>query len=157
MRIVGQEQIAAMFGVAPKTIVEWQEQGMPIAQRGGPGVASEYESADCIRWLCDRELKKAQAERPQDRLARAQAERIEMENAEKRGQLIPASLLEPKMRAAMIAAREAWIDSPPRIASDCVGRTHDEIEQILDGEFAQLLERLSRWSDAEPSDEEGRE
>lgn len=28
MRIIGQERIAEVFGVTPKTIVEWQEQGV---------------------------------------------------------------------------------------------------------------------------------
>ena len=93
MRIVGQENIASVFGVAPKTIVEWQEQGFPVAMRGGPGVPSEYETEACINWLVDRELKKVQAEKPQDRLARVQADKIEMENMERRGLLISAEQL----------------------------------------------------------------
>ena len=44
MHISGQENIAAVFGVAPKTIVEWQEQGFPVAVRGRPGVPSEFET-----------------------------------------------------------------------------------------------------------------
>jgi len=93
LKIIGQERIADVFGVAPKTIVEWQEQGFPIAFRGSPGIPSEYESKDCIDWLVGRELAKAQAERPQDRLARAQAEKIEMQNAVTRGELAPKELL----------------------------------------------------------------
>ena len=97
MHITGQENIAAVFGVAPKTIVEWQEQGFPVAVRGRPGVPSEYESEACIDWLVTREVKKVQLEKPQDRLARVQADKIEMENAERRGLLIPADQLEPKL------------------------------------------------------------
>lgn len=49
--IKGQERIAAALGVAPKTIVEWQAAGFPIARRGGRGVPSEYDLAACRQWL----------------------------------------------------------------------------------------------------------
>ena len=61
MRIIGQEQIADVFGVAPKTIVEWQGDGFPVALRGGPGVPSEYETETCIGWLVSREVGKVHA------------------------------------------------------------------------------------------------
>lgn len=146
-RIVGQEQIAAVFGVAPKTIVEWQEQGFPVAQRGGPGVPSEYESADCIRWMVDRELKKLQAETPSDRLSRVKADAVEMDNAERRGLLVRADQIEPKLKAAFLAAREKWLDAVQRLSrelpSDLAGR-----EAMLQAEFEAFLLRLASWSNA---------
>lgn len=158
MRIVGQEKIADLFGVAAKTIVEWQEQGLPIALRGSPGVPSEYESEACINWLIDREVKKVQIERPQDRLARVQADKIEMENAEKRGLLIPADQLEPKLRAAMIAAREHWRNEPSRLAREVPGKPIKEIEELLAAAFDTFLVKLSRWPEAQVVDDsEGEE
>lgn len=152
-RIVGQEQIAAVFGVAPKTIVEWQEQGFPIAFRGGPGVASEYESAECIRWMVDRELKKIQSESPNDRLARAKAESVEMDNAERRGQLVQAAQLEPKLSAAFVAAREKWLDAVPRLARE-LPVDIDAREALLQAEFEAFLKRLASWSSAADDVEE---
>ncbi|MEW6612695.1 MAG: terminase small subunit [Pseudomonadota bacterium] len=149
MRVTGQETIASVFGVAPKTIVEWQEQGFPVAVRGGPGVPSEYETEACIAWLVEREVKKVQAERPQDRLARVQADKIEMENAERRGQLIPADQLEPKLRAAMVAAREYWRNEPVRLAREVIGKTVKEVEALLAASFDGFLVKLSRWPDAQ--------
>ncbi|MBA3034828.1 MAG: terminase small subunit [Gammaproteobacteria bacterium] len=153
MRIIGQEQIAAVFGVAPKTVVEWQEQGFPVAARGGPGVPSEYDSETCINWLVEREVRKVQNERPQDRLARVQADKIEMENAERRGQLIQADQLEPKLRAAHIFARENFLDARYRLArelpSDVPGR-----EDMLQAELEAFLHRLADWAHADDVDEE---
>lgn len=154
MRIVGQEQIAAVFGVAPKTIVEWQEQGLPVAKRGGPGVASEYESADCIAWLVAREVAKVQGESPNDRLARARAEEIEMRNAERRGLLIPAEQLEPKMKTAMAGAREAWLHDSRRIARDVQEGQGGDIEALLEEAFAAFLLRLSQWPDVDAIEDE---
>lgn len=153
MRIIGQEQIADVFGVAAKTIVEWQEQGFPIALRGSPGIPSEYESEACINWMVEREVKKVQSERPQDRLARVQADKIEMENAEKRGLLIPADQLEPKLRAAMIAAREHWRNEPTRLAREVPGKPIKEIEEMLSAAFDGFLVKLSRWPDAQIVDD----
>lgn len=158
MRIVGQEEIAAVFGVAPKTIVDWQGQGFPIAERGGPGVPSEYETADCIAWLVRREVEKVQGERPQDRLARVQADKIEMENAEKRGQLVSAALLEPKLQAIAIAAREGFRNEPAALSRKVVGKPIREIEEMLAAAFDRFLARLARMNAAAPDvleDEEG--
>jgi phage terminase Nu1 subunit (DNA packaging protein) len=155
MRIEGQENIARVFGVAPKTIVEWQEAGFPVAERGGPGVPSVYETESCINWLVTREVKKVQAELPRDRLARVQAESIEMDNAVKRGQLIPAAELEPKLRATMVSARELLRNARSAIARQVQGKNTTEIEALVQEVHDQFLTRLSRWSDAQVDDEEG--
>lgn len=134
-----------MFGVAPKTIVDWQEQGLPIALRGSPGIPSEYESDACINWFVAREVLKVQGERPQDRLARVQADKIEMENEVDRGLLIPADQLEPKLRAATIAAREAWRNEPVRLARECAGKSPQEVEDMLAIAFDAFLVKLAAW------------
>lgn len=150
MRITGQERIAQVFGVAPKTIVEWQEQGFPIALRGSPGIPSEYDTPACINWLVDRELRKVQVESPNDRLARVKADSIEMDNAERRGLLIPADQLEPKLKAAFVAARENWLDSVSRLARELPPA--DEVqgrEEMLQAEFESFLNRLASWANAD--------
>lgn len=107
MRIVGQERIAEAFGVAPKTIVEWQGNGFPVAVRGTRGIPSEYILPDCIRWLVNRDVAKVQGdESAKDRLARLQGDKIAIEIAEAQKLLIPAAEVEPLWRAACVAARE---------------------------------------------------
>lgn len=153
MRIVGQERIAAVFGVAPKTIVDWQEQGFPIALRGSPGIPSEYDTPACIAWLVDRELKKIQAESPNDRLARVRADSIEMDNAERRGLLIRADQLEPKLKAAFVAAREAWLDAVPRLSRELPADLQAR-EELLQAEFEAFLNRLAQWANASDDEDE---
>lgn len=147
MRIKGQESIAEVFGVAPKTIVEWQEQGLPIAVRGRPGVPSEYDTVACIEWMVDREVKKVRSEKPQDRLASLQADKIEMELAERRGVLIPADLLEPRLQAAFTAARERWLEAAPRLARELPADAEAR-EALLQAEFEAFLHRLADWANA---------
>lgn len=144
MIVKGREAIANVFGVSVKTIHEWHGQGLPIASRGSPGKPSEYETLACINWLIDREVSKVMSERPQDRLARVQADKIEMENTERRQLLIPADQLEPKLRAVLVAARELWCDEPERLARKIPGKPTREIEELLTSAFDGFLVKLSR-------------
>jgi len=145
MKIVSIQSIASLFDVSHQTIANWQEQGFPVAHRGGPGVPSEYDSADCIRWRIARELDKAGAESPTNRLARAKAEAQEMANLEKRGTLVPVALIEPKMKAAFVAAREKFLDAVPRLARELPSDL-DARETMLQTEFEALLTRMAGWS-----------
>lgn len=146
MRVIGQERIADAFGVAPKTIVEWQEGGFPIAVRGGPGVPSEYELAPCITWLVDRERTKVQGESPRDRVFRLQGDNLELEMAEKRGLLIHVDQVEPKWRAACIAAREGLLRERRRLAALLDGVTdRRRREDIIGQSHEAFLRRLADW------------
>ena len=143
-----------MFAVTVKTINEWQEQGMPVALRGefAGGTPNEYESGACIGWLVEREVGKVRGESQRDRLARVQADAIEMDNAAKRRELVPVAQIEPTMRAAMIAAREAWRNEPPRLVR-MAGLKSDKaakFEAALEEAFDAFLVRVSRWRDAKP-------
>jgi len=77
-------------------------------------------------------------------LARAQRQRVEMQNDEARGLLVPASLIEPKLKAAVIAAREALRNQPLRLAQKGQGLSVDELELLLSEAFDAFLTRLSK-------------
>lgn len=147
MLIVGQERIAEVFGVAPKTIVEWQEQGLPIAKRGSPGVPSEYRSDDCIRWLVQREVERANGESAKDRLARLQGDKVEMELAVMRRDLIDAKDIEPTIQqwltdhcAAIDQMPETWTDAVVAVGTDPVA-----VHQVLKDIARQLKEGAANY------------
>lgn len=154
MRVIGQEQIASMFGVAPKTIVEWQEQGLPVALRGSPGIPSEYESDACINWLISREVKKACVETPADRLSRVKADKIERENLRAAGLLVPASEIEPRISAAIIAARERLRSDAGPLARAVQGKGFDEARAIIQETHDAFLAELSAWNHSDDDDDE---
>lgn len=155
-RIVGQEPVAALFGVAPKTIVEWQADGFPVAQRGGPGVPSEYDSEECIQWLVDRERSKLQVESSRDRVFRLQGDALERDLAEKRKLLVHVDQVEPKWRAAVLAAREYLMRQPAPLASRLQGLQRRQVEEALRGTFEEFLRKLAAWRHAdEVVEEEG--
>ena len=153
MIIKGQEQIAAMFGVAPKTITEWQVVGFPVAVQGGPGVASEYDATACITWLVEREVRKVRAESPKDRLARLQGDKLEQDMLRESRALIPAEEVEPLWASAVLSAREFLVGEPMRISSLMIGLSKPDVEALLVTTFDEFLQRLSNWR-AQDVDEE---
>lgn len=156
MRIVGQTELAAIFGVSSRTVQEWQAAGMPVEVFGGPGVSGEYDSVACIRWAVDRELKKVTGgETAKDRLARLQGDALEAKLAVDRGQLIAAAAVEPVMRAAIVTARERIRNEPARIAVLMEGKDRAEREALLRVLLDETLQKLSQWQKSENDGNEG--
>ena len=154
MRLIGQEQIAAVLGVAPKTVTEWQVLGFPVAVQGGPGVPSEYDAPACVKWLVDREVRKVRAESPKDRVLRLQGDRLEQDLLKDAGLLIPADEVEPLWASAVLNAREFLLGEPPRLASIAIGMQKPELEQLLRDAFTQFLGRLANWRAAGEDEED---
>jgi phage terminase Nu1 subunit (DNA packaging protein) len=159
MRIKGQEHIAEVFGVTPKTIVEWQEQGFPIAVRGQRGVASEYDTSACIAWFVERELQKAGAnETPRDRLARLQGDEAEMRIRERMGELVPAEKIEPAWMALVTAARSYLRAEPDRLAHLLESTEGvDAKRDLLAETFDEFLRKLSTLDPDTDDDNDGAE
>lgn len=153
MRIVGQEQIAAAFGVAPKTIVEWQERGFPIAVQGSRGIPNEYILPDCINWRVQDQVSKVKPEDQRERLARLQGDKVAMEIAEQQKLLIPAAAVEPKWRAACAAAREQLLRERRRaVAALNKAKTPKERDQVLAAVHDRFLRTLADWRGAGDED-----
>lgn len=153
MIVQSQESLAALFGVSRITVQEWHgRDGFPVMKTGAAFDAYEYDSAKVIAWYIAWKLSE-KGETPSDRLSRVKAEAIEMDNAERRGQLIPADQLEPKLRAAFILAREKFLESAPRLARDLPPDVVDR-EAMLQAEFESFLHRLADWARADDLEEE---
>ncbi len=144
MLIIGIQQVADLFGVSHQSIANWQDDGMPVAVRGGPNVASQFDSAACIHWYIDRELHRASSEAPRERLFRLQAESLEIDLAAKRSTLIPAAQLEPRLKAVVSVARDRLQGEPARLAGLTEGLVMRAREDLLRDNFEAFLHRLAR-------------
>lgn len=150
------ESIAEVLGVSRRTVVDWQAEGMPVHRRGKRGVGSQFETAVCIRWVTQGEIRKARADRPSDRLASVRADKIEMENAALRSTLISAEKIGPAMRAAVAAAREYLRSSRDEVLRKILDPKGEGSCDALEDRDNGVLERLADWpmSDAYTDDEE---
>lgn len=80
------ERAAELTGFTEKTIRSWISEGMPVMQvgkRGRSGVKTIVDLVDLIRWFLEQDALDA----AKTRLATAQADKHEMENAVRRGEL----------------------------------------------------------------------
>ena len=67
-----------------------------------------------------------------------------MQNMESRGSLVPVAAIEPRLKAAVISAREYLRNQPLRLAQQAQGMGVSELEQLLNESFDGFLSRLSR-------------
>ncbi|GBE14687.1 phage DNA packaging protein Nu1 [bacterium BMS3Abin14] len=95
---VSKKRLSQITGIAERTLTRYQAEGMPYesaAKRGQPNV---YNISQILAWLLDREKSKT-TERELDlnteraRLARAQAEKVEVENRVRAGELVKTAVV----------------------------------------------------------------
>jgi phage terminase Nu1 subunit (DNA packaging protein) len=145
--VVGRDDIAELMGVDTRTVNVWAQQGMPKIARG------KYRIRDCVQWYVAR----ISAERgggdlhdEKKKLVVQQRQRVELENARARGELLPIADLEELLNrvgviiatqldglAPRTAAKLATLDDPVVIQ----GYMFDECRTIrtaISAEFTSL-------------------
>jgi len=153
-RIVNQREMADILDVSAKSVSLWQREGLPIALETENGLENQYDTGAVIRWWVAREVAKAprttteDGESQRDRLARVQADKIELEIAKERRQLIPAEEIEPAWIEMVAAAREALLTVPPRIAPLLAQMDGmDAMRDLLEEQIEEVLQKLASDGD----------
>jgi phage terminase Nu1 subunit (DNA packaging protein) len=132
-----QKQIAELFAVTPRSIRDWHAEGFPRLETGN------YDGAACVAWFASRDGEFADQ---RQRLAAAQAEKAEAENAIRRGELLQASDVGSAWSEMIAAARAKFLSMPtklgPQIANvGDVGR----IAEIIRAEVHEALAELAEY------------
>lgn len=147
-KTVNKAELSELFGISQRSLTEWQDDGMPILAKGDRGESNQYDVPACIRWWIAREVGKVSEETPRDRLARLQADRIEMEIAEARRELIPAGEIGPAWASMVVAARQEMLTVAETVAPDCVGLDDpDPIRVLIQDAIEEALSRLAESDD----------
>ncbi len=145
--IVNKRKLAEVFGVAEETITNWMKAGMPVlTQRRGSG-GNEYETADCIRWQFLRETGGDDAldlNQERARLAKAQADRAELDAAELKGEMVRYEELSPHWVARGAAMRARLLTMSTKIAPRVrVAISDAEAATLIDVEILEALAEIS--------------
>jgi len=110
--------LSEVAGLAEKpisTVQSWMEQGLPNRKVGRNRL---IRVADLVQWLACREFESGSQ---RDRLARVQADKFELDNATKRGELIYAWQVADSLNT-MAAHLSAELDAlPGRLANELAG------------------------------------
>lgn len=145
--IVNKRQLADVFGVAEETITQWTKAGLPVkvARKGSKG--NEYVVADCIRWYVARESGGEGAldlTQERARLAKAQADKTELEAEELRGDLARYEDISTHWTRQTAACRSRLLVIPTKIAPIIRSASTDkEASSIIEREICEALEELS--------------
>lgn len=151
MAKVNKRELAEIVGVTERTLTNWQDEGMPIELVRARGGENDYDTAGVIAWMIDRAIKSAKLEKPRDRLSELQAQRLEIELAEKRGELVPAIEVGSGWTTMVTEARKEFLDLGIVLApllEQLVGI--DPKRDLIDETVGEILDRLANA--AEPAD-----
>lgn len=101
-----QKQLAELFGVTPRSIRDWHSEGLPRLEDGN------YDGTACIAWYTDRDGEFADQ---RQRLAAAQAEKAEAENAVRRGELADMNTVVAAWTEMIASARAKLLSIPTKL------------------------------------------
>jgi hypothetical protein len=141
--IVNRAQLADIMGVSAAAVGQWTDDGMPVLGRGGSGVESSYDSAQCINWRVERAAAAAPGAADRARLVRVQADRAELELRVRLGELLPLGELRRAVAAIVRASAEGFLNLAPQLAGTLAGLDCASIQTALDAEIRTRLNALA--------------
>jgi phage terminase Nu1 subunit (DNA packaging protein) len=147
---VGVDKVAKALNVTARRVQQLVKEGMPPPESRG-----KYDLAQCMLWYIrylQKVIEKREApedmagnslRRQRERLVAAQAEREELELAEKKGEVVPIAVFEEATAKQITSARQHWLTMPSNIAHLLEGETRDVIKQRLVAEVRKILSSMS--------------
>lgn len=118
-KLVNKRELAEIIGVSERSFTEWQrDPTFPMESSGGRGAENAYDTARVIQWMIDREVTRRAGEKPRDRLDRVKADMVEIELAERLGQLAPAAMFERAWADHIVAAKIELTTMGHRLAAE---------------------------------------
>ncbi len=150
MSLVSRKALAASLGVDIRTVSKWQDDGMPVAERGRGSRASKFDLAQCQAW---REQRVGSADghstgfidvaRERARKERAQAQLAEQAYQIKAGELLPRETVERRWTAELAAIRAkllSWKRST--VAEQLFRAAIADGQAVFDDVFAASIDEL---------------
>jgi phage terminase Nu1 subunit (DNA packaging protein) len=121
-KLLTRRELAELRDVHPQTVTKWESEGLPVAEKGGPGRPSHYDPDEVADWLASREASAKNGTRfdlvqERARKERAQAQLAELNYQERLGELLEkddvAKTWESEVaaaRAILLAVPQTWAD-----------------------------------------------
>lgn len=139
-------ELAGIFGIAEETVTQWQKQGMPIELQRKGSRGSVYDTAAVFKWRMARAeegdaVNDLSAERAA--LAKVQRERIELELAESRGQLVKVDDVLTTWAGHIGTVKQALLGLPAKAAGLVAPGKTAEAEAVLRKLIKEALTELS--------------
>ena len=144
-----------LFGVTEKTVRSWIRSGLKTMKSGGKGAGNGalIDLAVLIPWyLEDNALEVAKT-----RLAIAQSDKYEMENSERRGELLDANVVTATVSDHIAAARAKLLAMPTKLGPQLVNVPDaNTVNATIKQEIYAALTELASWRPAQLGEEVSR-
>ncbi|OGR93697.1 MAG: hypothetical protein A2V88_00625 [Elusimicrobia bacterium RBG_16_66_12] len=142
---INKRELAALIGVSVTAVDGWIARGCPAIERGGLGRRWRFDPDAVRAWLESRRHGRTEhALRAQQiRLARARADRIELDLAIKREDIVDARDVEAALSEEYSKLREQLLSIPDRAASHFPAADRDRVREILVAILRASLDALS--------------
>jgi len=148
-------QLAAIFDVTERTILDWTRDGMPVQAENQRGKGNEYRMIDCVIWLIQREYDRLTRETAKDRLDRTRADIAQIELAEKLGLVARVDELESNWVRDVMACKSELLNLGPRLAAKLTAVLGVEVnDELITGEVEKALAKLVEGGEPAESDDE---
>lgn len=144
---INQQQIAYLLGVTSRTVRDWAD-----APRNADG---SYDARAVVAWFTAKNGSATSGDESfatqRERLAAAQAEKVEAENRIRRGELVEIEQLGAEWDDLVLSARAKLLSLPTKVAPQLIGRTDpNAIRAILKTEINAALAELARPLEPDP-------
>lgn len=153
---VSRARFARMAGVTPQAVSQWIRDGLPAINAGKRGQRVEIGLDDAMPWLIDNRGAPPGSER--ERLAKEQADRLALANAETRQELIRAEHVSWFLGEALGGLKLQLLGLPGRLATQLASiddpalarsTLKNEMTRVLESYKAALDEVMDKAEDNE--------
>jgi phage terminase Nu1 subunit (DNA packaging protein) len=135
-------QVAELLRANFSTIGKWEREGLPIAEPGARGKATQYDAAAVVAWYVQRQVERVSgngsgrlsADDARARKDMTQAELNEQKLALQRGEALPRAVYDHELaqvlmpfRARVLAAPRAWALALTQLAPEGPGAVEAEL------------------------------
>ncbi|MEK9724069.1 MAG: terminase small subunit [Rhodospirillaceae bacterium] len=152
-KVVSLTELCEILGVVPMTISRLEDKGFPCIERGVGRTPSKYDTQACIQWLIKYEMRKLTQtpegevinyEDERARLTREQADKVAMENEERRGRLVDSDKVGMWWATLVSNAKTRFLAIPTKAAPLVFGaKTMPQVRDHLERLIVEVLSELS--------------
>jgi phage terminase Nu1 subunit (DNA packaging protein) len=133
--------LAAILQVSPSTLTGWVAAGLPHALEAG---RQTFNVPAVLRWLEAKRRRGGSLQAELARLAKEQADKIALQNEERRGELVDAGMAAERWNEVAGIVRRRLLAIPSNLSARLLGRSSvAEVKTIIEDEVFAALEQIS--------------
>ena len=152
---VNRKQLSDIFGVAERTIYNWQNsKGLPVKLSGKRGTSNVYDTKDCIEWKVQSEIEKL-CENPidgyfnydteRDRLTHHQANVESLKEQQLASHLLPCDIVVRTWQGMVANIKARLLSMPAKLAPVLLNCSDlQDVEASIKQQVYESLTELSR-------------